>query len=80
MRALASVGVFEERAPRQFAMTPLAEPLRADSPQTVRNMARFVGMLTDSRSFLSYSRIDYFARLLCNLSSQMPITTALLCI
>ncbi|HEU5073748.1 MAG TPA: glucuronate isomerase, partial [Polyangiaceae bacterium] len=27
----------------------------------------FVGMLTDSRSFLSYSRHDYFRRLLCNL-------------
>jgi hypothetical protein len=44
LRALASVGVFEERAPRQFAMTPLAEPLRADSPESIRNMARFVGM------------------------------------
>jgi glucuronate isomerase len=30
-------------------------------------LARFVGMLTDSRSFLSYSRHDYFRRLLCNL-------------
>lgn len=27
----------------------------------------FVGMLTDSRSFLSYSRHDYFRRLLCNI-------------
>jgi len=30
-------------------------------------LARFVGMVTDSRSFLSYSRHDYFRRLLCNL-------------
>jgi len=30
-------------------------------------LARFVGMATDSRSFLSYSRHDYFRRLLCNL-------------
>src|SRR5213075_3275820 len=30
-------------------------------------LARFVGMLTDSRSFLSYSRHDYFRRLLCNM-------------
>jgi glucuronate isomerase len=29
-------------------------------------IARFVGMLTDSRSFLSYSRHEYFRRLLCN--------------
>jgi glucuronate isomerase len=30
-------------------------------------LSRFVGMITDSRSFLSYSRHDYFRRLLCNL-------------
>jgi glucuronate isomerase len=28
---------------------------------------RFVGMVTDSRSFLSYSRHEYFRRLVCNL-------------
>lgn len=30
-------------------------------------LSRFVGMLTDSRSFLSYPRHDYFRRTLCNL-------------
>ncbi len=30
-------------------------------------LAGFVGMLTDSRSFLSYSRHEYFRRILCNL-------------
>lgn len=30
-------------------------------------LSRFVGMVTDSRSFLSYSRHEYFRRLLCNL-------------
>ena len=30
-------------------------------------LSTFVGMLTDSRSFLSYPRHDYFRRLLCNL-------------
>lgn len=30
-------------------------------------LGRFVGMLTDSRSFLSYSRHEYFRRTLCNL-------------
>ncbi len=29
-------------------------------------LSRFVGMLTDSRSFLSYSRHDYFRRILAN--------------
>lgn len=29
-------------------------------------LSKFVGMLTDSRSFLSYPRHDYFRRILCN--------------
>ena len=29
--------------------------------------SRFIGMVTDSRSFLSYSRHEYFRRLVCNL-------------
>lgn len=29
-------------------------------------LSRFVGMLTDSRSFLSYPRHEYFRRILCN--------------
>ncbi len=33
-------------------------------------LARFVGMLTDSRSFLSFSRHEYFRRLLCNLLGE----------
>jgi glucuronate isomerase len=30
----------------------------------------FVGMITDSRSFLSYSRHEYFRRLLCQLIAR----------
>lgn len=30
-------------------------------------LSRFIGMLTDSRSFLSYPRHEYFRRILCNL-------------
>ena len=30
-------------------------------------LSNFVGMLTDSRSFLSYARHEYFRRILCNL-------------
>ena len=33
-------------------------------------LGNFVGMLTDSRSFLSYTRHDYFRRILCNLIGQ----------
>ena len=30
-------------------------------------LSRFVGMLTDSRSFVSYARHEYFRRIMCNL-------------
>ncbi len=30
-------------------------------------LSRFIGMITDSRSFLSYSRHEYFRRLVCNI-------------
>lgn len=33
-------------------------------------LSRFVGMLTDSRSFLSYTRHEYFRRILCNLFGE----------
>jgi glucuronate isomerase len=33
-------------------------------------LSKFVGMLTDSRSFLSYPRHEYFRRLLCNLFGE----------
>ena len=33
-------------------------------------LSRFIGMLTDSRSFLSYPRHEYFRRLLCNMLGE----------
>jgi len=33
-------------------------------------LANFVGMLTDSRSFLSYTRHEYFRRILCNIIGE----------
>jgi glucuronate isomerase len=33
-------------------------------------LSRFVGMLTDSRSFLSYTRHEYFRRILCNMIGE----------
>jgi glucuronate isomerase len=33
-------------------------------------VSHFVGMLTDSRSFLSFPRHEYFRRLLCNLFAE----------
>ena len=47
-------------------------------------LSHFVGMLTDSRSFISYSRHEYFRRILCNLvgtwveEGELPNDEALL--
>ncbi|MCX6167741.1 MAG: glucuronate isomerase [Ignavibacteriales bacterium] len=38
-----------------------------DALSNIGLLSRFVGMLTDSRSFLSYPRHEYFRRILCNL-------------
>jgi glucuronate isomerase len=37
---------------------------------SIGSLAAFVGMLTDSRSFLSYPRHEYFRRILCNLLGE----------
>jgi glucuronate isomerase len=48
-------------------------------------LSRFVGMLTDSRSFLSYPRHEYFRRILCNIlgtwveAGEIPQDFTLLC-
>jgi SAM-dependent methyltransferase len=39
LRLLASIGVFEEVAPRTFGLTPLSDTLRSDAPGSVRNFA-----------------------------------------
>jgi glucuronate isomerase len=45
-------------------------------------LSRFIGMLTDSRSFLSYPRHEYFRRILCDLfgdeieNGELPNDTA----
>lgn len=44
-----------------------------DQINTLSNMgllSRFIGMLTDSRSFLSYPRHEYFRRILCNIFGE----------
>lgn len=41
------------------------------SLMSLGNMGSFNGMLTDSRSFLSYTRHEYFRRILCNLFGQI---------
>lgn len=36
-----------------------------EAVSTMSLLGRFVGMLTDSRSFMSYTRHEYFRRILC---------------
>jgi glucuronate isomerase len=36
-------------------------------------LSRFVGMITDSRSFLSYTRHEYFRRILCNIIGEWVV-------
>ena len=43
LRALASMGIFEEQDDRVFALTPTAEPLRSDVPNSMRDVAVFWG-------------------------------------
>ena len=41
--------------------------LQINALSNVGLLSRFVGMLTDSRSFMSYPRHEYFRRVLCNM-------------
>ena len=38
-----------------------------DTLSSLGLLSRFVGMLTDSRSFISYPRHEYFRRILCDI-------------
>src|SRR5262245_15480238 len=43
LRALASLGIFEETDPRRFALTAMAQPLRSDVPGSLRGSAMLYG-------------------------------------
>ena len=45
------------------------EQLRVFAEESL--LPNFVGMLTDSRSFLSYPRHEYFRRVLCNFYGKL---------
>jgi glucuronate isomerase len=49
-----------------FNDTKLGMEQQLESVAESGNLSGFVGMLTDSRSFTSYTRHDYFRRILCN--------------
>ena len=44
LRALASIGVFAETEDGRFTLTPLAQCLRSDAPDTMRNWARLLAL------------------------------------
>ena len=54
LRALSSVGVFVETAPRTFVNTPLSEILRVDAPDSVRDM---IIWLTTPVHFQTYAEL-----------------------
>ena len=49
-------------------MTGMTNQLKSLASLSV--LGDFVGTLTDSRSFLSYTRHDYFRRILCNMIGE----------
>lgn len=53
----------------------ITEQLNAFSESGV--LGDFVGMLTDSRSYVSYARHDYFRRLLCNYVGRLVVQNKL---
>ena len=55
LRALASVGIFAEGSPRQFALTPLAEPLQSDVPNSKRALA----LMSGDEQFHAWTAIVY---------------------
>lgn len=50
-----------------FSDTKSGMEIQLKSLANLSILGNFVGMLTDSRSFLSYTRHEYFRRILCNL-------------
>jgi hypothetical protein len=54
LRLLASLGIFAEVAPKTFTLTPAAELLRKDAPNSLRGMAAF---LPDPFHYRVYSEI-----------------------
>jgi hypothetical protein len=57
LRALASRGLFREDGEKRFSLTPLADPLRQDAPQSVRSQALWSGSEAYRRTWgdLAYS-------------------------
>ena len=55
LRALASIGIFAEGEPRQFSLTPLAEPLQSDIPRSKRALA----LMSGDEQFHAWAEIEF---------------------
>ncbi len=62
-----AVGKIQHGAAWWFNDTKLGMEDQLKSLASTAVLGNFIGMLTDSRSFLSYTRHEYFRRILCNL-------------
>lgn len=58
LRALASVGIFEEVESQHFSLTPLAEPLQSDVPGSKRALA----LMSGDEQFRAWTEIEYSIR------------------
>jgi len=58
LRGLASLGVFSESRPRHFGLTPLADLLRSDHPQSPRQFVRLMG----DEHYLSWNALLHSVR------------------
>jgi hypothetical protein len=59
LRALASIGVFTETAPREFANTPASELLRQDIPGSLRDTVLF---MTNPTHFRVFAELEHSVR------------------
>ena len=57
LRALASVGIFSEADGRRFALTPLGDCLRSDSPESIRGWAAKKALERFPRTTFALSRL-----------------------
>ncbi len=51
LRACAAIGLFEEHDGKVFALTDVGDALRSDSPASMRNFARWVGLAADRNTW-----------------------------
>lgn len=66
-----AVGKIQHGSAWWFNDNKIGMEAQMKSLMTLSNLSGFVGMLTDSRSFLSYTRHEYFRRILCNIIGEM---------